>query len=360
MSSNTILKNFTVLLLLFCFVSCAFAVTTEDSHAVSFPSINVTFEPNDQSVIVDSLPKTSADGTITYRIDGYLNYGSERIETFCYNPSFYSYHIPEKQGYIFNWADAEFLLPCSGQYTFTVYVTAIVPNGGPEPTFEKGPKQSITFYLQKKDESTNWGPGLPVTTVEAYDLGQIQGKDKTIVKEEETYTWTIKGTDITTVPDGNISLKVTADPQTFQNEGVDTFFGETLSEKFNIEHEGEFGFKATLSYKLGAENSGRYANLFYVVGDGTFDFMESVLIDENGVANFSFTHASDYIVAITDEEYTGQELNPQPEEPIVEEPVEEPTSDETSSGSFPVIPIVAIAAVLLAGAAVAGALKKKN
>lgn len=360
MSFSIIFKKIAAVLLMICFVFCTVALTAVDSYAVSFPTLNVTFESNDQSVIVDGLPKTSADGSISYRIDGYLNYGSERIETFCYNPNFYEYHIPEKQGYIFNWADAEFLLPCSGEYTFTVYVTAIVPNGGPEPTFEKGPKQSISFYLKKQDESTNWGPGLPSTTVESYDLGQIKGKDKKIVMEEDTYTWTILGTDITSVPDNNLSLKVTADPETFQNEGVDLFFGETVSEKFNIEHEGEFGFKATLSYKLGSEHSGRYANLFYVVGDGTFDFMESVLIDENGVANFSFTHASDYIVAITDEEYTGQELNPQPEEPVIEEPVEEPTSDETSSGSFPVIPIVAIAAVLLAGVAVAGALKKKN
>lgn len=45
---------------------------------------------------------------------------------------------------------------------------------------EKGPKTTINITLHKKDESTNWGPGLPNTTVEDYDLGQIKGKDKTI------------------------------------------------------------------------------------------------------------------------------------------------------------------------------------
>ena len=90
MSKNTILQKITSAFCILCMVFCIFAATTENASATSFPTLNVTFESNDQSVIVDGLPKTSADGSITYRIDGYLNYGSERIETFCYNPTFYN------------------------------------------------------------------------------------------------------------------------------------------------------------------------------------------------------------------------------------------------------------------------------
>ena len=76
-------------------------------------------------------------------------------------------------------------------------------------------KTTITITLHKQDESTNWGPGLPNTTVEDYDLGQIKGKDKTIKVEEADYTWTIYGKDIVTVPERNISLKITPNPENF-------------------------------------------------------------------------------------------------------------------------------------------------
>ena len=179
---------------------------------------------------------------------------------------------------------------------------------------EKGPKTTITISLHKQDESTNWGPGLPNTTVEDYDLGQIKGKDKTIKVEEPDYTWTIYGKDILTVPDGNISLKITPNPEGFQNTGVDAFFGNTELLKFNIEHNGEFGFRAILDYKLGEQYAGRYANLFYVVGDGSFEYMGHSIVTEEGIANFAFDHASDYILAILEEEYTGQPLTtPEPE-----------------------------------------------
>lgn len=76
----------------------------------------------------------------------------------------------------------------------------------------------------------------------------------------------------------------------------------------------------------------KYANLFYVKGDGTFEFMEGVLVDEGGFASYAFTHASDYVIAVTDVEYTGQELNPKPVEPAVE-PESEGTEDTISSST---------------------------
>ena len=310
------MKKIVSILCSICLVLGFVGMTGVQAEAGGVPALTVTFASNDQSVVVEGIPAESADGSVKYQMNGYLNYPGERIETICYAPNVVPYDIPEKKAYIFNWADVEFLLPCSGEYTFTAYLTANHPDGSQE----NGPKTTISFYLTKKDTSTNWGPGLPNTTVESYDLGQIKGKDKPIVKEEEKYTWTIKGTDIVTVPEENIALELTLEPAGMDSTGVDEFFGETSKESFNIEHDGEFGFKASLEYKLGAEHAGRYASLFYVAGNGVFEFMESVLIDEAGNAVFSFTHASDYIVTITDEPYTGQDLNPEPEVPVEENP----------------------------------------
>ena len=324
MFKHTTLKNLTYTFLTFALILATFTYSKLEAYAVTFPSINVTFDSTDESVIVDGIPAYSADGSIEYQLEGYLNYEKERCDTFCYAPHVRAYDEPSKMAYIFNWADAEFLLPCSGDYKFTAYVTARYIDATGTPVEESGPKTTIDITLHKKDESTNWGPGLPNTTVEIYDMNQIKGKDKTIKIEDPDYTWTIHGKDIERVPDANFSLKITANPDSFCNEGVDDFFGETLFEKINIEYDGEFGFKALLDYKIGTEYIGKYANLFYVVGDGTYEYVAGTVVDENGMATFTFTHASDYVLAITDVEYTGQELNPKPAE--TPEPTEAPTA----------------------------------
>lgn len=116
------------------------------------------------------------------------------------------------------------------------------------------------------------------------------------------------------------------------SNGVDEFFGDTIASKFSIDHTGDFGFTAILDYFLETEYAGKYANLFYVIGDGTFEFMEGVLVDEKGFVSYKFTHASDYIIAVTDVEYTGQELNPKPAEPT-EEKATQVSEDVVSDSS---------------------------
>ncbi len=343
MFKHTTLKNLTYAIFTFALILATFTYTKLDAQAVTFPGINVTFDPTDESVIVDGIPAYSADGSVEYQLEGYLNYEKERCDTFCYAPHVRAYDEPSKMAYIFNWSDAEFLLPCSGDYKFTAYVTARYIDATGTPVEESGPQTTIDITLHKKDESTNWGPGLPNTTVESYDLGQIKGKNKTITIEEPDYTWTIHGNDIETVPDANLSLKITVNPDAFANEGVDDFFGDTLVQKLNIEHNGEFGFKAILDYRIGTEYSGKYANLFYIVGDGTFEYVGGSLVVENGVATFTLSHASDYVLAVTDEEYTGQELNPKAAEPTpspqpestVAPSVEEALTPETTTAPSP-------------------------
>lgn len=260
MLKRTTHKHFRYILFTLTLMLTTFTFSKLDAQAASFPNINVTFDPTDESVIVDGIPAYSSDGSVEYQLEGYLNYGKERCDTFCYAPHVRAYDEPAKMAYIFNWADAEFLLPCSGDYTFTAYVTARYIDSAGTPVEEKGPKTTIDITLHKKDESTNWGPGLPNTTVETYDLKQIKGKNKTITIEEPEYTWTIHGSDIETVPDANLSLKITVNPDTFANEGVDAFFGDTLVQRLNIEHSGDFGFKAILDYRVGTEE---YLLYFY-------------------------------------------------------------------------------------------------
>lgn len=335
MKKNTTLKKITCTFYILYLITYAFFFAKIDTKAVSFPNFNVSFDATSESVIVDGIPASSSDGSIEYQLEGYLNYENERVETFCYAPNVRAYDVPDKRAYIFNWSgDAEFLLPCTGEYYFTAYITARYQDAQGNMTETSGPKTTISITLHKQDESTNWGPGLPNTTVEIYDLNQIKGKNKTIIIEEAEYTWTINGNDIENVPAENLSLKVTANPDSFPNEGVDDFFGDTIVLKLNLEHNGEFGFNAILDYKIGNTYTQKYANLFHVVGDGTFEYIGGDIIDENGVASFSFTHASDYILAITDTEYTGQQLNTKVEEDIADSSTEAETEDTTTDESI--------------------------
>ena len=157
-------------------ITVSYLFTKLEVKAVNFPHINVSFDTTDESVIVDGIPTGSSNGLIEYQLEGYLNYESERIETFCYAPKVVAYDDPDKMAYIFNWSgDKERFLPCTGEYNFTTYVTARYKDAQGKMIEEKGPKTTISFTLHKKDESTNWGPGLPNTTVESYDLDQIKG-----------------------------------------------------------------------------------------------------------------------------------------------------------------------------------------
>lgn len=335
-----------------------------DSHAVTLPTISLDFDPTDQSVILAGCPAYDSTGTVQYELNGYLNYNDERIETFCYAPSVAPYHVPEAQAYIFNWTDTEFILPCSGEYQFTAYMKALyfAPDG--TAASETGPKQTITITLNKKDESDNWGPGLPNTTVETYDLEQIKGKDKSILIEEDGYTWTINGMDIESIPEKNLPLAITKNPENLDTQSVSLFFGNTVASTFSIEYSGDFGFISILDYYLGPEYAGKYANLFYVKNDGTFEFMEGILVDEAGFASYTFTHASDYIIAVTDVEYTGQDLNPKPEEPVAEPDTQnhENSNSEGKSVSIymnPLFYVVAVVSLLVIAFVTLTVIKKK-
>ena len=331
MRKEKVIKFVSLYLLSFIIIFTGFLGMKIEAHAVTLPNFSLTFDGTDQSVILAGCPAYDSTGTVQFELNGYMNYQDERVETFCYAPSVYPHHIPEAQAYIFNWADREFLLPCSGEYQFTAYVKAHYFAADGTAVTETGPKQTITFTLTKKDESTNWGPGLPNTTVETYDLEQIQGKDKTITIEEDGYTWTINGKDIETIPEQNLSLAITKNPDTLDSQSVSVFFGNTVASQFSIEYSGDFGFISILDYYLGPEYAGKHANLFYAKSDGSFEFMEDVLVDEAGFASYHFSHASDYVIAVTDVEYTGQELNPKPEEPAVDPA--NPEAEESASST---------------------------
>ena len=119
-------------------------------------------------------------------------------------------------------------------------------------------------------------------------------------------------------------------------------FGGLAYKTISLTHEGDFGFAATLTMNVGAENSGKYANLYYYnETDGDLEFLSSDKVRDNGDINLLFTHASEYVAVISesiDEQLAqGGDLQ-QDETPAVEDLLlTSPEKSETSNNMLPVI-----------------------
>lgn len=80
-------------------------------------------------------------------------------------------------------------------------------------------------------------------------------------------------------------------------ELVDKLANGDKTIQISLAHNGEFGFEAVLHLNFGAENAGKYANLYHYV-NGELVFMNAGGIDEEGNAKLDFSHASDYVIVI--------------------------------------------------------------
>lgn len=147
-------------------------------------------------------------------------------------------------------------------------------------------------------------------------LETLKEEDKTLVivfKDEdgkEEYTWTIKGSD---VEDGDVKA-LDMETELFAKDATDKpAIPETLvkevtanakDHKFlSLTHDGEFGFKATLTINVGAANAGKLATLYYY-NEETGKLLETenikVEVDAEGNISLTFEHASDYVLSIED------------------------------------------------------------
>ena len=128
-----------------------------------------------------------------------------------------------------------------------------------------------------------------------------------VIKSEGGITWTIKGSDITgTIPEV-IDLTVDMVKDVIPKAAIDKVKLEGTAVEFSIEHTGDFGFTAELKLNLGTNNKGKYANLFYYNPEtSALEFVKGAKIAEDGTAGFKYTHASEYVIIISDSLYTAE------------------------------------------------------
>ena len=144
------------------------------------------------------------------------------------------------------------------------------------------------------------------TVVPGDVFNDIQGKDITMVFDMGNgITWSVNGKDITSdnVGEINFGVKVGADANnTIPVEIINKVTGERYYMNISLSYDGEFGFKAVMTLNVDAKNAGLFANLFYFNEQtGELEFICADEIAADGIAELTFTHASEYTIVIDKE-----------------------------------------------------------
>lgn len=204
--------------------------------------------------------------------------------------------------------------------------------GKTDPTPAKPEKENPTPTETKKDDkvSTNATATKVDWSKEVETIKNASAKDTIVVKMDETgvvskdaiaaikgtqkklvldmgdgIKWVINGSDVSKVPAKDVNMSVTVDSKKIPEDVIKAAKIEKDAKKvvqISLAHEGEFGFKPVLSIDLGKTYAGKYANLYYYnTKTKALEGQMSVKIADDGSALLKFTHASDYVISITDQ-----------------------------------------------------------
>ncbi|MBO5384311.1 MAG: chitobiase/beta-hexosaminidase C-terminal domain-containing protein [Ruminococcus sp.] len=133
---------------------------------------------------------------------------------------------------------------------------------------------------------------------------QIKGQDIDLVIElDNGFIWTINGKDVTNPADIDLGVNKGS---TIPVRVINAVTGECEYITITLTHNGEFGFKAVLTVDMGVKNEGYFANLYWYTDNDT-KFICADKIDNKGRANLVFTHASEYVIVIDENDHTPED-----------------------------------------------------
>lgn len=180
------------------------------------------------------------------------------------------------------------------------------PENPPEPEVpDKELPDSAMDELINSILTADNGTTIPInmeytTVVSKEILEAAKGKDVNIQLNMNGYTWTINGMDIIANDLKNVDLEVILDTNNIPNRTLQMLAGSNPLRQLSLVHEGDFGFKSTLTVNIGAEHAGKHGNLYYHDSVGKMVFIDAGKINADGNVNLTFSHASDYAIVISD------------------------------------------------------------
>lgn len=214
--------------------------------------------------------------------------------------------------------------------TYDITVSGVASEGNYTYTYTKGVLEVLAEdeapFIVGNDDKMGWdavsdaiddageGENIKVdmngaTVVPGDVIEKVREKDIDISFElDNGFIWTIDGSTVTDGEINNINFGTTVEDENnpLNNIPVDVInniTGEKETIEVNLIYSGNFGFTAVLKANLGSDNAGYYANLYYYnPTTGKLEYMCADMIAANGDAELTFTHASDYLIVIDDED----------------------------------------------------------
>ncbi|NLK79088.1 MAG: hypothetical protein GX284_15565 [Clostridiales bacterium] len=215
----------------------------------------------------------------------------------------------------------------------------------------KLPADTTTTVPEKTiiDQIKNAQPGetitIPVhdgnTVISKAIMEAAQGRDVYLrFQMDNGVVWLVHGTDIKTPKDIDLGIKLNTNniPQKAINAIGDDKAKYQM--QFTLSYEREFGTTITVIIPLGDAAVGYFANLYYYnPTTGELEFVESCKVGADGNAIFHLTHASDYVVVVSENDGAKLAAKTQAKK----------TGDETNVAGY--VLLLGAAAVVLAEAA---------
>lgn len=168
--------------------------------------------------------------------------------------------------------------------------------------------EEIAEEMSEKKDGETVAIKLPAaaTEIPANLLESVQGKDVEVeIKLENGVTWCINGLSVRDPK--AINLGVTINANNIPRDALTNVPNGVHNIEVSLEHDGDLGFDATLTFDFDERYNNFYSNLYFYNPDlDDFEFMGAATI-HNGKAGHGFSHASDYII-IVDEENLGKKV----------------------------------------------------
>lgn len=201
-----------------------------------------------------------------------------------------------------------------GVYTF--YGTGIknedyTEGGMPSAPAEDHSSSAVSEIAAAEEGSSVYVEMGQNTVVPEKVLSAAKGKDVNVVLNMGDYTWTINGKDITAETLKDINLEVKLDTDAIPAEAIKNLAGDNPVKQLELTYSGEFGFKAELTLNVGSENNGKFGNLYYYNDEGRMIFIDAGQIGSDGTVSLTFSHASDYVIVISDTKHSSGSHDPE-------------------------------------------------
>ena len=131
-------------------------------------------------------------------------------------------------------------------------------------------------------------------------IDSIKGQNVTIAFDMGNgLTWFVNGKNVTAERANDVDFSVQAGTSAIPQNLVESVAGSRQSTQLALAYDGYFGYSAVLMIYLGQANAGLYANLYYYnESDGILEFVTADQINEDGIAELVFSHASDYLIVV--------------------------------------------------------------